>query len=185
MPAISRSVRLAAFALAVAALGVLAVWLPIAPAGARPTHKASFDGVLVASGESGSRVVVTSVIVFRGEFKGVGEIVEVDNRPGDPENVLRDDLVFAKGAMHLRSVTGSVVSSSLDPKTCVFEGTLNQTGKVQGGTGKFRHASGSFAGTVRVRSVAMRNADGTCSQEQLPLLEVDILAAHGTLSIRQ
>jgi hypothetical protein len=178
MPAIGRSPRLAVFALAVGALAVLSV-----PSAAAPGSKASFNGVLVASGESGSRVVVTSVIVFKGAFKGVGEIVEVENRPGDPENVLRDDLVFAGGAMHLRSVTGGVVSSSMDPSTCIFKGTLKQTGKVQGGTGKFRHTSGSFAGTVRARWVAARNPDGTCSQDKAPLLEVDIVAGHGRLSM--
>jgi hypothetical protein len=47
--------------------------------------------------------VASSIIVFRGVFNGVGRIVEVPNRPGDPDTVSRDNLVFPGGTMHLRS----------------------------------------------------------------------------------
>jgi hypothetical protein len=166
---------------AVVAVGLMLAAL-VAPAAARTTGKESFDGVIVAAGESGTRTVVSSVIVFRGVFNGVGRVVEVPNRPGEPDTVLRDDLVFARGTMHLRSMNGAVLSMSLNPQTCVFKGRIKQTGKVQGGTGRFRHASGNFAGVVRARWVAARNADGTCSQEQALLLEVDLVSGRGTLS---
>ena len=72
---------------------------------------------------------------------------------------------------------------SFDPQTCAFKGRVPQTGKIQGGTGRFRHASGRFVGAARTRLVAARAADGSCSQEQAPLLEVDIVSAHGHMSI--
>lgn len=169
------------------ALGaVLAVWLTfaasLAPAAARATGKESLRGVIVASGESGSRAVVSTLIVARGIFTGAGRIVEVASRPGDPGNVNRDDLVFPGGKMHLVSTIKSFMAS-VNPKTCLVRVRGRQTGRIQGGTGKFRHAAGTFAGPVRGRGVAARNSDGTCSQQGVLLLEVDIISEHGSLSL--
>src|SRR5262249_61852788 len=71
------------------------------PAGAATSGSETFQGTIVASGVSGTRAVITSVIIAKGGFSGVGRIVEVDNQPGDPDNVNRDDLVFATGSMHI------------------------------------------------------------------------------------
>jgi hypothetical protein len=165
---------------------IVAVGLPlaalVAPAGARTTGRESFRGVIVASGESGTRTVVSTLFVARGVFNGVGRVVEVQNRPGDPDNVSRDDLVFRRGRIHILSTNGAS-AGSLNPQTCVFKGRVQQTVKVQGGTGRFRHASGSFVGAVRARAVAARAADGGCSQQQAPLLEVDVVSGHGHISI--
>ncbi len=46
------------------------------------------------------RELVSSVVVATGVFNGVGHVVERENLPGDPENVSRDDLVFADGIIH-------------------------------------------------------------------------------------
>jgi len=138
--------------------------------------------VFVASGESGARSVVSSMLVGRGVFTGVGRIVEGTSRPGDPDNVVRDDLVFPQGRMHLVS-TNKSFTTSLNPQTCVVRVRVRQTSRIHGGTGKFRHATGTFAGLVRGRGVAARNPDGTCSQGAEPLLEVDLVSARGALSI--
>ena len=90
--------------------------------------------------------------------------------------------MFRRGRIHILNTNGAS-SGSLNPQTCVFKGRVHQTVKVEGGTGRFRHASGSFAGAVRSRAVAARAADGSCSHEQAPLLEVDILSGHGHISI--
>ena len=76
-----------------------------APAAAQTTGTETFNGVIVTSGVTGERVVVSSVVVAKGVFNGVGRIVEVLNLPGDPDTVSRDDLVFAEGGMHLVSTT--------------------------------------------------------------------------------
>jgi hypothetical protein len=152
------------------------------PAEARTTGKESFKGVLAASGESGARTVFSSLIAARGVFTGAGRIVEVANRPGDPDDVSRDDLVFPQGKMHLVS-TNKSVTTSVNPQTCAVRVRIRQTGRVHGGTGTFRHAAGSFAESVRGRGVAARNADGTCSQQGALLLEVDLVSGRGTLSI--
>jgi hypothetical protein len=55
----------------------------------------------VTSGVSGTRTDISSVAVARGVFDGVGRIVEIPARPGDPPNVSRDDLVYPEGTMHL------------------------------------------------------------------------------------
>src|SRR5205085_7112471 len=66
---------------------VLAVGLTLATsvalAAPRATGKETFRGVVVASGESDARSVVTSLIVARGVFAGGGRIVEIASRPGD------------------------------------------------------------------------------------------------------
>src|SRR4051794_4375191 len=75
----------------------------VAPAAARTTGHAAFKGTIVASGASGTRTVVSSTFVASGVFTGIGRVVEVANRPSDPDNVSRDDLVFRSGTMHIRS----------------------------------------------------------------------------------
>ena len=165
---------------------VLAVWLTLAaslaPAAARATGKESLRGVIVVSGESGSRNVVSTLIVARGIFAGAGRIVEVASRPGDPSNVNRDDLVFPGGKMHLVSTIKSF-TASVNPNTCVVRVRGRGTGEIQGVTGKFRHATGTFAGPVGGRGVAARNPDGTCSHQGSLLLEVDIISEQGSLSL--
>jgi hypothetical protein len=125
---------------AVVAVGPLPAALA-GPAGARTTGRESFRGVIVAPSKSGRRTVVSSLLVARGIFTAVGRIVEVPNRPGDPDSVVRDDLVFASGRIDIRSTSGRV-SMSLNPQTCAFTVRAQQTVRVQGGTGRFRHASG-------------------------------------------
>lgn len=169
-----------------AALGtVLAIGFTLAvstaPAVARTTGKESFRGQIIAPSESGTRTVVSSIIVANGVFTGVGRIVEVANRPGDPDNVNRDDLVFGQGRMHIRN-TNQAPEFSVDPQTCAFTARLKQTSKIQGGTSKFRHASGTFASGVRAWGALARNPDGSCNEQADPLLEADVVFARGTLS---
>jgi hypothetical protein len=135
----------------------------------------------VASGVSGTRTVITSVIIFKGAFSGVGRIVEVENQPGDPDNVTRDDLVFASGTMHIVN-TNLDFSISVNPRSCVATAAIPQTSKIVGGTGQFAHATGSFSSTVTGTVVLARNPDGSCSMEHDPLHEVDMITASGTLS---
>src|SRR4051794_40021595 len=90
----------------VVAVGLVLAGL-VAPAGARTTGRESWRGVIVTSGESGRRTVVSTVFVARGVFNAVGRVVEVQNRPGDPDNVSRDDLVFGRGRIHIRTTNGA------------------------------------------------------------------------------
>jgi hypothetical protein len=154
----------------------------VAPAAAKTTNKQSFSGVIVASGESGSRSVVSTLIFASGVFTGSGRVVEVANRPGDPDNVSRDNLVFPRGTMHLVTTDKSFMPS-VNPQTCATTVRIRQTQRIRGGTGAFRHAAGSFAGTLRGRGVAARNPDGTCSQQMAQLLEVAVFSMRGTLSL--
>jgi hypothetical protein len=160
---------------------MLSIPVAVAPGAARTSGKESFKGVLVTSGESGTRTVVSTVLVAKGVFDGVGRLVEVDNRAGDPDNISRDDLVFARGTMHIVNTSGAV-DVSLKPQTCAFTIRIEQTSKVEGGTRRFKHATGSFTGTVRAVGVAARAPDGSCSQELAALVEADIVKARGTLT---
>jgi hypothetical protein len=135
----------------------------------------------VTSGVSGARVVVSNVVVAKGVFSGVGRVVEIENLPGDPDDVSRDDLVFAEGSMHLVSTTLDF-SFSFNPRSCIFSATLQQTGTIVGGTGRFAAATGSSTATVTAHGRLARNSDGSCSMEQDALHEVDKIASSGTLS---
>ena len=116
-----------------------------------------------------------------GVFSGVGRIVEIPNLPGDPDNVARDDLVFADGSIHLISTTVDA-SLSVNPHSCIVSFTVQETGAVVSGTGRFVAASGSFSATGTGPALLARNPDGSCSFEQAALHEVDMIASSGTLS---
>jgi hypothetical protein len=149
---------------------------------AQATGAESFSGQLVASGASGNREVLASVVRARGVFDGVGRIVERDNLPGDPENVSRDDLVFAAGTVHIVN-TNLDFSVDVNPASCIVRVTVRQVTTTDGGTGLFANASGTFDGSVAGMGLAPRNPDGSCSMEQALRFEIDNVAGTGTLSL--
>lgn len=179
------SPRLSARSLSALALAALApfpaITLAAIPAAARTTGKESFRGQIIAPAKSGTRHVVSSIIALKGVFTGVGKIVEVPNHSGDPANVSRDNLVFQTGTLHIRS-TSRAPRISLDQRTCAVTALIKQTTKVQSGTRGFRHASGTFASTVRAWGVAARNPDGSCNPQADPLLDADAVSGQGTFS---
>lgn len=163
----------------------LAIGLTLAvaagPAAAKTAATESFRGEIIAPAKSGSRHVAASIIVMKGAFTGVGTIVEVPNRPGDPGNVSRDNLVFPSGTLQIRNAS-QPPKISFDPKTCAITATIKQTTTVEDGTREFRHASGTFAGTVRAWGIAPRNPNGSCNSHADLLLDADAISARGTLS---
>ena len=167
--------------LVAAAISGLLVGVVAAPASAQTTGPESFKGIIVTSGATGERQVLASPIVAKGVFTGAGRAVEVQNLPGDPDNVSRDDLVFRQGSFHLVSENVDV-QFSLNPVTCRFTVAIQQVGTITGGTGAFEDASGTFTGSVNATGAAARNPDGTCNFDVAPLREQDVLAATGTLT---
>jgi hypothetical protein len=151
------------------------------PAAAATSGPETFSGTIVTTGVSGTRTVISSVIVAKGIFTGVGRIVEIPSLPTDPDNVSRDDLVFPEGSMHLVSTTTGA-SFSLNPHNCLLSGTLQQTGEIVGGTRQFAAATGSGTGTVSAQALLPRNPDGSCAFGQPSLHEVDMIASSGTLA---
>jgi len=149
---------------------------------AQTTGAESFRGFLVSSGISGNREVLASEVRATGVFAGVGRIVERENLPGDSDDVSRDDLVFAAGTLRIVNINVGF-SFDINPVTCILHVTVQQITTVDGGTGQFAHASGSFSGSVVATALATRNPDKSCSQEQLPRHELDRVAAIGTLSL--
>jgi hypothetical protein len=165
----------------VAALAVGAVLAGSAPATARTSGAETFSGFIVASSASGTREVVSSAVVAKGAFDGIGRVVEIPSLPNDPGNVGRDDLVFPGGAMHLVTTNGDS-TFSIDPRTCIGTFKVKQTQTIEGGTGRFSRASGTFAGTLTGRGLATRNPDGSCNAEQGPSVEVDTFTLSGSLA---
>lgn len=166
-----------------ALLGIaLTLVASVAPAAAGTGGKQSFSGVIVASGAAGTRTVVSTLVVATGVVTGHGRVVEVANRPGDHDNVSRDDLVFRRGTLHLVTTNRSV-TPSVNLQTCANTVRIRQTQRIDGGTGAFLRAAGRFAGTLRGRGVAARNPDGTCAPQMAQLLEVAVFSTHGTLSL--
>jgi|1185.fasta_scaffold745085_2 hypothetical protein len=164
------------------ALATGAVLAGSAPALAQPSGAETLSGFIAASNTSGTREVVSSGIVAKGAFSGIGRVVEIPNLPSDSENVSRDDLVFAGGAMHLLTTNGDT-TFSIDPRTCIGTFKIQQTQAIQGGTGRFSHASGTFAGTLTGRGLATRNPDGSCNAEQGPQFELDTFTTSGSLTL--
>lgn len=152
-----------------------------APAVAQTSGSETFTGHLVVSGRSGGREVVNSVIVARGVFNGVGRIVERPNLPSDPDNVSRDELVFAEGSLLIINMPLDA-SFTIDPQSCVARFTTHATTTVVGGSGRFSGASGSFTGTGTGHGLARRAPDGSCALDQAGLVEMDNITMSGTLS---
>jgi hypothetical protein len=170
---------------AILGLGLGAGSATAARAAARTTGSETFDGIITASGASGARVVLATEIRLRGVFNGTGKIVEQPPQPGDPDNMDRDDLVFAEGTLHITSTDGAIVSLKLNPHSCTASGTMQKPATVVGGTGLFAGATGSFpTGTVSIQALAARNPDGSCDFNLAvpPLHEVDTVAGSGSLS---
>jgi len=142
----------------------------------------SATGLVVASGATGTREVVYSVIHMRGVFDGTGRIVETENLPGDPDNVSRDDLVFPQGTISIAS-TNLDVSLDVDPQTCILTVEATQDTTIAGGTGLFAHASGEFDSTVHGRGVLPRASDGTCDTQAELLRERDWIHVSGHMSL--
>jgi len=152
----------------------------VMPAAAATSGSETFRGTIVTSGVSGTRTVISSVIVAKGVFSGVGRIVETESLPTDPPDTSRDDLVFPGGVMHLIS-TNVGFSATINPN-CLANATITQTGEIQGGTGQFANAAGTFSGMVSGPALLPRNPDGSCAFDQPSLHEVDMFTASGTLS---
>jgi hypothetical protein len=153
----------------------------LVPAAAATSGDETFDVTLVVSGATGERDIVTAVVVAKGVFSGNGRLVEVPNVPGDPDNVARDDLVFAEGTLHIVSTTVDV-SASVNPRSCRGNLTILQTTEIVGGTGVFAAASGSFLSTLSGKASLARNPDRSCSFDLLPLHEEDKIELVGTLT---
>jgi hypothetical protein len=139
------------------------------------------QGVIVASGVSGTCTVISSVAVAKGAFRGVGEIVGMPRQPSDPPNVSRADLVYPVGTMHLVSMTVGA-SSTVNPHSCLFRATTQERAHIEGGTGLFANAAGTFTGSVSPKGLLPRNPDGSCAVGQSLLYEVDMVTFSGTLS---
>ena len=157
---------------------------PAIPAVAAASGSETFSGTIVFAAVPGTntRTVISSVVVAKGVFRGVGRFAET--APADSAGVSRDDLLFPKGTVHLvNTLVPESLSFSVNPHSCLFTGTEQVTWKVTGGTGQFAGATGGFTGTVSGRALLARNPDGSCSLTQTPLLEVDKFVESGTLSL--
>ena len=174
--------RQMSWALLVAGTALVISAAPAIPAAAAASGSQTLSGTIVFSAVPGTnaRTVLSSVVLAKGAFRGVGRFAEIV--PTDPAGVARDDLIFRSGTMHAVSTLGNLLSSSIDPRSCLFTGTQEFTLEVTGGTGQFAHAKGRFTGTVSGQALLARNPDGTCSLTQVPRLEVDKFAESGMLS---
>jgi hypothetical protein len=152
-----------------------------APASAQTSGTESIRGTVVVSSASGSREVVGSTVIAQGVFNGIGRIAETESQPGDPEGTGREDLVFATGTIHAVTTTQQR-SFFADPRTCVFHSVERQSTSFDGGTGQFAAASGTSTGTTIAWGTLRRDVDGSCSREQAPLHEIDMITAYGSLS---
>lgn len=168
-------------ALVVAVATVPLVATATAPATATTTGEQSFYGFILTSGKSGHREVVASPVIAKGVFDGVGRIVEVKNRPGDPDSVSRDNLVFRAGTMHLVS-RDRHVSAHLNPKTCRVTVDIRQTNRIVGGSRAFTDASGRFVSEITGSGKLARKSNGACNERVEPLRTLAVITVTGRLA---
>jgi hypothetical protein len=90
--------------------------------------------------------------------------------------------VFKAGIVHLRNEILSF-AFDIDPHTCVVTADIDQHNLIEGGTGRFAHASGELVGHVHARGVAPRDATGSCDAASAPLIEADAFTGTGQLSL--
>jgi hypothetical protein len=150
-------------------IGALAS-LAVAPAAAQAqtTGPETFSGTTVRVGGAS----ITSSLVAQGVFTGTGRIEET---PGG------EDLVFDAGTVH--GVAGAEQRSfTFDPTTCVFNRVVRRVVTVDGGTGQFADATGSYRETISGWGTLSRAITGACAPEAPPLHEIDVSRATGTLS---
>ena len=96
------------------------------PAAAATSGSETLSGTIVTSGVSGTRTEISSVLVAKGVFNGVGKIVELPDLPTDPPNSSRDDLVFPGGTMHLVSGAGQITGTEPPRRTPSADGNGNR-----------------------------------------------------------
>src|SRR3954452_25598911 len=102
-PRVKGALLAAATVLAIAAV-------PATPASAATSGSETLSGIIVfaAVPSTNTRTVVSSVVLAKGVFKGVGRFVELPHLPTDPADVSQDDLVFPGGTMHVVSTPGTL-----------------------------------------------------------------------------
>src|SRR5438876_289428 len=83
------------------------------------------------------------------------------DRRGDSAKVSRDDLVFAGGTLHIVNEDRGHPSLAVNRRTCTATFKVPKTTTVDGGTGRFAGATGTFVGAVSGSGVARRRADGS------------------------
>src|SRR5437763_1729967 len=97
-------------------------------------------------------------------------------------NASRGALVFAAGTRHIGNVDRGHPSLAVNRRTCTATFKVPKTTTVDGGTGRFAGATGTFVGAVSGSGVARRKADGSCDQQHAALVEVDTVTGMGTLT---
>ena len=122
-------------------------------------------------------------VIATGVVTGVGS--EVDTRkqvpPGSP---FQATYTFREGQLFATVAAAGRPQVEFNPRSCVTTITLVDTATITGGTGAFEGATGSSTDTVRVTSVAGRDAEGRClGPEHPPIFELGIIRAEGTLSL--
>jgi hypothetical protein len=167
-------------ALAASAAATMIV-APSVSAASAATGRETISGMIGTTGTSGTRTVAGSVVVAKGVFNGVGKIVERPNHPGESDKISRDDLVFTEGTIHIRNMTQKA-SLTPDLRSCTFKVKAQQLTTIDGGTGQFAQATGTFRGSVTAQALARRLPDGSCDQRHAPLFELDNITGTGSLS---
>ena len=153
---------------------------PAMPAVAATSGSETVNGIIVFAAVPGTntRTVISSAVVAKGVFRGVGRFAEI--LPANPAGVGRDDLVFRSGTIHLVTTLGSL-SFSVNPHNCLFTGTQQLTWEVTGGTGQLPARPAASAGRSAPWRCWSATPTASCSFTQVPSHEVDKFAENGTL----
>jgi hypothetical protein len=172
--------KLFAAASVVVAAGTVAV-SGLAPASASPAAKpaAKPAASLSASGTEHFQIMTTSEtarkthVIADGVFTAGG---------ADVSGNKTDTIMFSGGTFKIRHFAGHG-TQSFDPATCLLTIKLHGTYKLKDGTGTYAGISGHGRYHLRILSVAARNSNGKCSQQEQPAAFEQIIRAQGPVHL--
>jgi len=145
-----------------------------AMAGMATSHEPPFQNEKFHGSVAGENSVIP--IWASGDFSDSGVVDLNGPNPGYHVHLQHGSLLV--------SYSNGVTSSHLAPESCTMEYTVTFDYTVTGGTGRYRHASGSGSARARTTMVLRRLHNGTCDPEEpMPGSIFTVLDAHGPFTL--
>jgi hypothetical protein len=168
--------KLLAAASAVIAAGAVAVagLTAASAATAAPAARPSVSGI------EHFQLMTTSAISNKESIIALGNVFTAGGV--DHQGSKTDLVVFPGGTFKIRHFRGHG-TSSFNPTTCLARINRHGTYKLRAGTGKYAGISGHGRYRLKIRFVAARNSNGSCSHSKPPAAFQQIIKAHGPVTL--
>jgi len=166
--------KLLAAASAVVAAGAVAVSGLTAASAATAAPRPSVSGIEFF------QLVTTSATSNKESIIALGNVFTAGGV--DHQGSKTDLAVFPGGTFKIRHFRGHG-TSSFNPTTCLARINRHGTYRLRDGTGKYAGISGHGRYRLKIRFVAARNPNGSCSHSKPPVAFQQIIKAHGPVTL--